>query len=156
VRRDFIGTALVGSGAILLGAKSPASAQNLTGEWTGYGGTGDHARSNGNTAEVVNAAHGVRDGRYEAAISSAPLVDDRYDLVIVGGGFAGIIAAYEFRKAAPASTLPGPRQPPRVRRRSEAEPDRRRRRDPHRSAGLERCGDSAAGQLVSARVGLWD
>jgi spermidine dehydrogenase len=101
VRRDFIGTALVGSGAILLGAKSPASAQNLTGEWTGYGGTGDYARSNGNTAEVVNAAHGVRDGRYEAAISSAPPVDDRYDLVIVGGGFAGIIAAYEFRKARP-------------------------------------------------------
>jgi spermidine dehydrogenase len=101
VRRDFIGTTLIWSGAILLGATSPASAQNLTGEWTGYAGTGDYARSNGNTAEVVNAAHGVRDGRYEAGIASAPRVDDLYDLVIVGGGFAGIIAAYEFRKARP-------------------------------------------------------
>ncbi|HEV3140292.1 MAG TPA: FAD/NAD(P)-binding protein, partial [Vicinamibacterales bacterium] len=101
VRRDFIGTALIGTGAALLGARAPASAQNLTSDWNGYAGVGDYARSNGNTAEVVNAAHGVRDGRYEAAIPAAPLVDDLYDLVIVGGGFAGLIAAYEFRKARP-------------------------------------------------------
>jgi spermidine dehydrogenase len=100
-RRDFIGATLVGSGAMLLGAPPPARAQSLTAQWNGYAGIGDYARSNGNIASVVNAAHGVRDGIYEAGIASAPVVDELYDLIIVGGGFAGLIAAYEFRKARP-------------------------------------------------------
>jgi spermidine dehydrogenase len=100
-RRDFIGATLVGSGAMLLGAPPPARAQSLTAQWNGYAGIGDYARSNGNIASVVNAAHGVRDGIYEAGIASAPVVDELYDLIIVGGGFAGLIAAYEFRKAHP-------------------------------------------------------
>lgn len=100
-RRDFIGATLAGSGAALLGAAAPAAAQDLTSAWNGYAGIGDYARSNGNIASVVNAAHGVRDGRYEGRIGSAPLVDAPYDLVIVGGGFAGLIAAYELRKARP-------------------------------------------------------
>ncbi len=100
-RRDFIGATLVGSGALLLGAPAPSAAQELTTDWNGYQGIGDYARSNGNIASVVNAAHGVRDGLYEAAIPGAPVVDELYDLIIVGGGFAGLIAAYEFRKARP-------------------------------------------------------
>lgn len=100
-RRDFIGATLVGSGAILLGAPAPARAQGLTSQWNGYAGIGDYARSNGNIASVVNAAHGVRDGIYEARIASAAGVDEPYDLIIVGGGFAGIIAAYEFHKTHP-------------------------------------------------------
>lgn len=100
-RRDFIGAALIGSGAALLGAPSPAAAQSLTSQWNGFTGVGDYARSNGNIAAVVNAAHGVRDGIYEAGIASAPMVDEPYDLIIVGGGFAGLIAAYEFRKTHP-------------------------------------------------------
>jgi spermidine dehydrogenase len=101
-RRDFIGSALIGSGAALLHAAAPAFAQGLSSEWNGYTGVGDYSRSNGNIASVVNAAHGVRDGIYEASIASAPEVDEVYDLVIVGGGFAGLIAAYEYRKARPA------------------------------------------------------
>ena len=100
-RRDFIGSTLIGSGAMLLGAAAPAFSQGLTSAWNGYAGVGDYSRSNGNIASVVNAAHGVRDGIYEAKIASAPEVDEVYDLVIVGGGFAGLIAAYEFRKARP-------------------------------------------------------
>lgn len=100
-RRDFIGASLIGSGAVLLGAAAPAAAQNLTSQWNGYAGVGDYARSNGNIASVVNAAHGVRDGVYESRIAAAPVVDELYDLVIVGGGFAGLIAAYEFRKTHP-------------------------------------------------------
>jgi spermidine dehydrogenase len=101
-RRDFIGSALVGSGAMLLGVPAPSFAQGLTSDWNGYSGVGDYSRSNGNIASVVNAAHGVRDGTYEARIAAAPAVDGTYDLVVVGGGFAGLIAAYEFRKARPA------------------------------------------------------
>jgi spermidine dehydrogenase len=100
-RRDFVGATLIGSGAVLLGAAAPARAQGLTSQWNGYAGIGDYARSNGNVASVVNAAHGVRDGIYEPRISSAVLVDEPYDLIVVGGGFAGLIAAYEFRKTNP-------------------------------------------------------
>jgi len=100
-RRDFIGSTLIGSGAMLLGAGAPAFAQGLTSAWDGYAGVGDYSRSNGNIASVVNAAHGLRDGIYEAGIESAPEVDELYDLIIVGGGFSGLIAAYEFRKARP-------------------------------------------------------
>src|SRR4051794_26877739 len=100
-RRDFLGAALIGSGAMLLGTPPPANAQGLTSDWNGYAGIGDYARSNGNVASVVNAAHGVRDGIYEKNIASAAPVDEPYDLVIVGGGFSGIIAAYEFHKAHP-------------------------------------------------------
>ena len=100
-RRDFVGATLIGSGAILLGAPAPAFAQGLSSSWNGYAGIGDYSRSNGNIASVVNAAHGIRDGIYEAKIDSAPLLDEQYDLIIVGGGFAGTIAAYEFHKARP-------------------------------------------------------
>jgi spermidine dehydrogenase len=102
-RRDFVGATLIGSGAILLGAPAPAFAQGLTTSWNGYAGIGDYSRSNGNIASVVNAAHGVRDGIYEARIGSAPQADEPYDLIIVGGGFAGLIAAYEFHRARPNS-----------------------------------------------------
>src|ERR1700738_3380848 len=91
-RRDFVGATLVGSGAILLGAAAPAFAQGLPTSWNGYAGIGDYSRSNGNIASVVNAAHGVRDGIYEAKLDSAPLVDEPFDLIIVGGGFSGLIA----------------------------------------------------------------
>ncbi|MBV8223227.1 MAG: NAD(P)/FAD-dependent oxidoreductase, partial [Candidatus Eremiobacteraeota bacterium] len=61
-RRDFVNGVLIGAGASLLRAPAPARAQELTSSWTGYGGVGDYANSNGNTADVVNAAHGIRDG----------------------------------------------------------------------------------------------
>jgi spermidine dehydrogenase len=98
-RRDFVGATLLGTGGILLGAAAPA--QGLRSQWNGYAGIGDYARSNGNVASVVNAAHDVRDGIYESKIASAAPVDEPYDLIIVGGGFAGLIAAYEFHKAHP-------------------------------------------------------
>jgi len=103
-RRDFIGATLIGSGATLLGMPCPAHAQGLTGAWNGYAGIGDYARCNGNVASVVNAAHGIRDGQYEARIAAAQRLDETYDLIIVGGGFAGLIAAYEFHKARPSAS----------------------------------------------------
>ena len=106
-RRDFLNAVALGSGAALLGSAAPGLRRALShpGEpkepwhpWTGYGGVGDYARSNGNTWEVVNAGHGIRDGLYERAIASATPTGETYDLVIVGGGFAGVIAAYTFLK----------------------------------------------------------
>ncbi|MBL8265981.1 NAD(P)-binding protein [Steroidobacter sp.] len=95
-RRDFVGGTLVGAGAALLGVPTIASSQGLDASWGGFAGIGDYARSNGNTADVVNTAHALRDGAFEQQLEKAQAVDDVYDLVIVGGGFAGASAALEF------------------------------------------------------------
>jgi spermidine dehydrogenase len=101
-RRDFINGALAGCGAALIagsGRASAATATSLTpsgSPWTGYGGIGDYSWSNGNTAAVVDAAHRIRDRQYPD--TSATAVDENVDLVIVGGGFSGMTAAYEFTK----------------------------------------------------------
>ena len=121
-RRDFINGSLVGAGATLLGASSsnvaapsgraraptagesdagaPAAGQDT---FTGYGGVGDYARANGNTWPVVQAAHRLRDGQYDpAAFANAKAAGD-FDLVVVGGGIAGLSAAHYFTKAAGTS-----------------------------------------------------
>jgi len=109
-RRDFLNAVALGTGAALLGSAAPGLRRPLVADpsadrdppwhpWTGYGGVGDYARSNGNTWEVVNAGHGIRDGLYERAIASATPTGETYDLVIVGGGFAGVVAAYTFLKS---------------------------------------------------------
>jgi spermidine dehydrogenase len=98
-RRDFIGGALVAAGSALPGIPTLAGAQGLDADWGGYSGIGDYARANGNTAAVVNTAHALRDGAFEKKLEQARAVDDLYDLVIVGGGFAGAAAALEFNDA---------------------------------------------------------
>ena len=106
-RRDFLNAAMVGAGAALLHQSPPALRSPPQAgpwhPWTGYGGVGDYARSNGNTWEVIQAAHALRDGTYDR--SPAGLVDtgEAFDLVICGGGFAGLGAAYFYRKAVGAS-----------------------------------------------------
>ena len=100
-RRDFVGTTLVGAGAALLGTPGPAVSQDLGPAWRGYGGVGDYRFANGNTAGVVNAAHRVRDGAYQSNLPNVIDTHELYDVVIVGGGFAGISAQYEFQKHRP-------------------------------------------------------
>jgi spermidine dehydrogenase len=116
-RRDFLGSTLIGSGAALLAATAPglvrpASAQTmpvpLTGlgpDWTGPGGLGDYARSNGNTHDVVNASHAVRNSDYAARLRAASHTGETYDLVIVGAGFAGLASAYRWHKERPDETV---------------------------------------------------
>lgn len=103
-RRDFLNGVLIGAGAELLSARAPAFAQPAAPDsyapsgspWTGYGGVGDYRWSNGNTEAVREAAHAIRDHRY-SDISGVP-VSESYDLVVIGGGFSGVTAAYEFSK----------------------------------------------------------
>jgi spermidine dehydrogenase len=107
-RRDFVGGGLIGAGAALLGVTAAPSAagtegsieipRSLSADWTGYGGVGDYARSNGNTHDVVNAAHAVRDGKLGSTGQVGEDTHEAYDLVIVGGGFSGMGAAHTFAK----------------------------------------------------------
>lgn len=109
---------MLGSGAALLTATAPglggtASAQTmdlpLTGlgaDWTGPSGVGDYAGKNGNTADVVNAAHGdIRNGTLDKRIANAKVVDDLYDLIVVGAGISGLTAAYVFLRERPAARV---------------------------------------------------
>ncbi|MBB6520213.1 NAD(P)-binding protein [Pseudoteredinibacter isoporae] len=103
-RRDFVNASLVGTGTALIatsgipGLASRAQAQGLGADWTGPGGIGDYADSNGNTAEVVNAAHALRDGQFRSLPEDIIDTGEIYDVVSVGGGFAGLSAAYTVQK----------------------------------------------------------
>jgi spermidine dehydrogenase len=96
-RRDFLnGALLVGAGILLRGrAFAETSADD---DWTGYGGIGDYRLSNGDTYEVMSAAHAMRDGAFERRIASAIDTREMYDLVSVGGGISGLAAAVFFQK----------------------------------------------------------
>ncbi len=102
-RRDFVNGVLVGAGAALLpggsyafGGSSRLDLSPSGSAWTGYGGVGDYRWSNGNTEAVRDAAHGIRDRTYPGD-AQLP-IDETVDMVVVGGGFSGITAAYEFNK----------------------------------------------------------
>jgi spermidine dehydrogenase len=101
-RRDFLNGALAGAGVAALGAVSSAVARAARDDFTGYGGVGDYAHANGNTWPVVEAAHRLRDGIYTSAALAAAKPIGEFDLIIVGGGIAGLSAAYYFHKAAGA------------------------------------------------------
>ena len=98
-RRDFVGGTLVGFGAALLSSCTrPRTAPGMMDPWDGYGGVGDYATSNGNVASVRDAAHLIRDGIPPDLIESIEDTGEEYDLIIIGGGFSGMGAAYQFHK----------------------------------------------------------
>ena len=98
-RRDFVGGTLVGFGAALLSSCTrPRAAPGMMDAWDGYGGVGDYATSNGNVASVRDAAHLIRDGIPPDLIESIEDTGEEYDLIIIGGGFSGMGAAYQFHK----------------------------------------------------------
>ena len=104
-RRDFVGSVLVGSGSALLSGcamdpgiivPSDTSTRPDGAAWTGYGGVGDYATSNGNTHDVVSAAHSVRDAQKKSRLVGAQPTGETFDAVIIGGGFSGLGAAFQF------------------------------------------------------------
>lgn len=102
-RKDFLNATLLGVGGALLARAAPAWAwpgipPQTTDTWTGFGGTGDYATSNGNPTTVLDAAHRVRDGAYTPLPAHTIDTDEIYDVVIVGGGIAGLAAAYTVAK----------------------------------------------------------
>jgi len=70
-------------------------------DWNGYQGVGDYSNSNGNTWEVVSAAHEIRNRKHSDVTKNVIEIEEDYDVVIVGGGFSGLGAAHTFFKGAP-------------------------------------------------------
>jgi len=95
-RRDFVNGALVAGAGMLLNSRAPAMAITPADAWNGYGGVGDYRASNGNTYDVMTAAHAMRDGAFEK--TAATDTGEMYDLVSVGGGLSGLAAAVFFQK----------------------------------------------------------
>jgi spermidine dehydrogenase len=93
-RRDFLNGGLAAAG----GALAVPAGSAVADTFTGYGGVGDYARANGNTWPVVQAAHRLRDGGYNQAVMDAARDAGQFDLVVVGGGIAGLSAAHRFRQ----------------------------------------------------------
>ena len=124
-RRDFVGGTLIGSGVALLTALAPrwatakgganlppefpqsiaAPLNTLDVSWTGPGGVGSYAKANGNTHDVVNAAHTFRNRDFDTQLANAEATGEHFDLVIVGAGFAGISAAYTYLKSKPEARI---------------------------------------------------
>lgn len=112
-RRDFLDGMLMTSAAFAAGAACPFSAaaqgQTPTAQgpapvpgWTGYSGEGDYAGSAGNTEQVLQGAHGVRDGKFDKEPTDFTETNEIYDCVVVGGGHAGLSAGMFFSNRADA------------------------------------------------------
>jgi len=87
--------ALVAGAGVLLNGHLPATASPAD-AFDGYSGIGDYRGANGNTYEVMSAAHAMRDGLFEHR--TAVDTGEMYDLVAVGGGISGLAAAVFFQK----------------------------------------------------------
>jgi spermidine dehydrogenase len=99
-RRDFMNSILMASGSTLLGSLTPKQLLARD-DWTGYGGVGDYARSNGNTHEVISAGHQIRDNVFPALPQNVIDTGEIFDCVVVGGGISGLATALFFKERDP-------------------------------------------------------
>ncbi len=99
-RRDFLNNTLLAAGAALLDMPAPgAQARAERDTFTGYGGVGDYAMSNGDPWPVVSAGHRIAEGAYTSLPADIRDTGESFDLLVVGGGLSGVGAAYYFAKA---------------------------------------------------------
>lgn len=101
-RRDFLNSTLVASGATLLDSLSPRQILAKD-DWTGYGGVGQYADSNGNTFEVMTAGHQIRNHVFQSFPPDTIDTKEVFDCVVVGGGLSGLAAALFLKKYAGSS-----------------------------------------------------
>ena len=99
-RRDFLGSTLLASGALLLESLTPAELLAQSDDFTGYGGVGEYKNSNGNTWQVVQAGHKIRDAAGNPPPREVIDTGETYDCIIVGGGISGLAAALFFQRQA--------------------------------------------------------
>jgi spermidine dehydrogenase len=102
-RRDFLGSTLLASGAMLLDGLTPRELLAETDDFTGYGGVGEYSSSNGNTWPVLQAGHKIRDAVYNKLPKDIADTGETFDCVIVGGGISGLAAALFYQRKAGAN-----------------------------------------------------
>ena len=100
-RRDFLNNTLLAAGSVLLDMPAPADPQPRAARdtFTGYGGVGDYAASNGDPWPVVTAGHKISQGAYTPLPADIPDTGESFDLLVVGGGLSGLGSAYYYAKA---------------------------------------------------------
>jgi spermidine dehydrogenase len=108
-RRDLLNSTLLAAGSVLLNSVVPFQLLGKE-DWTGYGGVGDYAHSNGNTYEVMTAGHKIRDHAFEGAPRGVIETGEEFDCVVIGGGISGLASALFLQRSAgrpaqPASCL---------------------------------------------------
>jgi spermidine dehydrogenase len=106
-RRDFMQGAAIGSAALIgasllpgaarAGQRSPAGAQDRPGYYppTLTGLRGSHPGS-------FEAAHALRDGM---SVGAATMLEEHYDLIVVGAGISGLSAAHFYLQAHPTARV---------------------------------------------------
>ena len=113
-RRDFVygsslflSSTMVGCGESIDKTSSASSdySFDVNANWYGPGGIGDYAVSHGNTPELIKTAHKIRSGQFNTKTTDAVDTGEEYDLVVVGGGFSGLSAAYHFNRLNPAGRV---------------------------------------------------
>lgn len=94
-RRDFLNGVLISAGA-LWASHLPPVQQTVQAQQPPRA---SHSNWGGNTQDVYDASHAVRDGLYDDFDVAAEDTGETFDLCVVGGGFSGLAAAYYFNAA---------------------------------------------------------